>query len=151
MGTNWQLIRKVLNSAVDACEAVENAGVTEFDRGATFEVAGVTSGTMWDYLQSGWIAPENLRYAIIRARHELGEDKPYTNELSRIIEEAGRLSAELVGAEDTRTRVQNVGAPFENDASIEEMTESLCDWYQRVMMPSVSRIMDQKNNGGGET
>lgn len=143
METNWQLIRRVLNTAVDACEAVEKTGVTEANRGDSFEVNGVTSGTMWDYLQSGWVAPENLRYAIIRARHELGEDKPYTNELSRIMEEVGYLSAEMVGARDTQTRVRNVGSPFKEEASIEEMVEELCNWYEQALIPAVAEIMAQ--------
>ncbi|MCB0338233.1 MAG: hypothetical protein KDD53_01450 [Bdellovibrionales bacterium] len=149
MKTNWTLIRKLMNSAIDACEAVETNGVTEDNRGDSFITDdGTLSATMWDYLQSSFTYPENLSYSVVRARHLLDSSKPYTNEAGRTLMAVGRLAAELVGAEDTDTRVSGVDPHRPNqEESLEEMITGLCNWYSDWMIPGVEKIMKRDEEG----
>lgn len=142
MKTNWNLIRKLTNSAIDACEAVDRLGVAEENRGHTFQDGGKVSATMSDYLQSAWTYPENLSYSIVRANHKLGKDKPYTSELARTLMNIGRLCGELVDAQDTGKKVTGVN-PHKPDASesIEDMVNNLSSWYEDYMISGVTKIM----------
>src|SRR5262245_43637895 len=107
MASDWNLIRKVMAAAIDACEAVERLNVTEADRGRHTDVGG-TGVSVYDCLQSAWTAPENLQGAIVRARHQFRQDKPYTNELARTLVNSARVCAELVGTVDLRAPVTGV-------------------------------------------
>lgn len=146
MKTNWSLIRKLMNSAIDACETVDQLGVTEENRADTFIENEKLSATMWDYLQSSWTYPENLTYTVIRARHDLKQDKAYTNELGRTLVAVGHLCSELIDAQDMKTKVSDVD-PFrmKDASSLEEMIDRLCTWYSEWMVPGVTKIMNSKN------
>lgn len=144
--TNWDLIRDLMNTAIDTCEAIEQLQISEQDRSKGFEKEEIESAKLWDFLQSSWIAPENLSYSVIRARHQLGQDAPYINELSRILIQVGRLSSELVGVEDSQKPVE-MSTPFRqtNEQSIETMVQDLCSWYRDFLVPSANKIMDRDN------
>lgn len=149
MKTDWELVRKLVNGTIDACEAVDKQGVTEENRGDTFKMDdGNPSATMWDYLQSSYTYPENLTYAVVRARHQLKSDKPYTTESGKALMAVGRLAAELVGAEDTTTKVQGCDPHRpEIEESLEDMVNRLCGWYSGWMIPGVEKIMNTKKKG----
>ncbi|MCR8547673.1 hypothetical protein M4578_07525 [Salipiger sp. P9] len=100
MKTDWNLIREMMSAAIDACERIEAAGYTESDRDATIDVAG-QQVSVHDFLVSAWTLPENLRYQIIRERHDQAADLPYVPEAARILVAISQASAELIGAGDT--------------------------------------------------
>ena len=97
MKSDWNLIREMIGAAIDACERVEAAGYTEADRDATIDVGG-QQVSVQDFLVSAWTLPENLRYQIIRERHDKAADLPYVPEAARILVATAQASAELIGA-----------------------------------------------------
>ncbi|MEM9214171.1 MAG: hypothetical protein AAGD25_07455 [Cyanobacteria bacterium P01_F01_bin.150] len=129
MATDWNLIRTLINSAIDACELAENLGPLEPLRGATTRVNGMAV-TVYDFLQSAHVYPENLKYSVIRARHLNSEDKPYTPELARILLNIGALCAELVDCNQLTNSVTGVN-PHNPDTpeSVESMIKGLATWY----------------------
>ena len=71
MHTDWPLVRQLLSAAVDACEAAERLGLADEDRDLP---TGVGPVAVADVLASAWTYAENVRYAVVRARHALGAD-----------------------------------------------------------------------------
>lgn len=125
MKTDWKQIRELLNTAVDACETIEELGITESDRSRTIEIPGAGEVTVFDFLQSAWTYPENQTYAVVRERHDHGMDKPYTPESARILVNVARLCAELVDGG--------------NKGSLEKITGDLNSWYQKHMIPGLRK------------
>ena len=74
--TDWALVRRMMQAAIDFCEQVETAGYRETDRDATA--------------------------AIIRQRHEADDDIGYVPETARVLTAMAAACAELCGAK-TRT------------------------------------------------
>lgn len=97
MKTDWNLIREMMNTAIDSCEQIEAAGFDESHRSATVTINGAEC-TVMDFLISAWTLPENLRYKIIRDRHDAGSDAPYVPEAARILQAMAQACSELVGA-----------------------------------------------------
>ncbi|WP_199541135.1 hypothetical protein [Paraburkholderia kururiensis] len=97
METNWNLIREVINTAIDSCEKLEQVGYAEQHRGITIDVGGQRASVQ-DFLVSAWTLAENARYEVIRERHDHGLDLPYVPETSRILVAVAAACAELVGA-----------------------------------------------------
>jgi len=94
MKTDWQQIREMMDTVIDSCEQIETAGFNEEHRSATVEIKGVDYSVQ-EFLISAWTLPENIRYQIIRERHEAGNDLPYVPEAARILvsmAQAGRGS-----------------------------------------------------------
>jgi hypothetical protein len=100
MKTDWQQIREMMNTVIDSCEQIETAGFNEEHRSATVEIKGVDYSVQ-EFLISAWTLPENIRFQIIRERHETGNDLPYVPEAARILVSMAQACAELVGAADT--------------------------------------------------
>ncbi|WP_455874794.1 hypothetical protein [Rhizobium yanglingense] len=75
--TDWELIRDMMAAAIDACES---------DRDAAVSVRGA------------WTYPENIRYAIIRERHEKADDRAYVPEASRTLVAMAHAAAEIIGS-----------------------------------------------------
>jgi len=100
MKTDWQQIREMMSTVIDSCEQIETAGFNEEHRSATVEIKGVDYSVQ-DFLISAWTLPENIRYQIIRERHEAGNDLPYVPEAARILVSMAQACAELVGAAET--------------------------------------------------
>lgn len=90
----------MMDAAIDACERIEAAGCAPGDRDATVEVGGRTV-SVHDLLVSAWTYPENIRYAIVRDRHERGNDLPYVPESARILVAMAEAGAELISAGET--------------------------------------------------
>lgn len=97
MKTDWNVIRGMMNAAIDACERIEASGYVETDRDATINIGG-QQVSVQDMLVSAWTYPENLRYQIIRERHETGPDLPHVPETTRILLAMSQAAAELVNA-----------------------------------------------------
>lgn len=71
MKTDWNVVRNLMNAAIDACERIEASGYVEADRDAVIDIAG-QEVSVHDLLVSAWTYPEKLRYQIIRERHDAG-------------------------------------------------------------------------------
>lgn len=95
--TDWALVRRMMQAAIDFCEQVETEGDRETDRDATAVVNG-QAVSVQDVLTSAWTYPETMRYAIIRQRHEADDDLAYVPETARILTAMAAACAELCGA-----------------------------------------------------
>ena len=95
--TDWALVRKMMNAAIDFCETVEASGYAEADRDATTVVNG-QAVSVHDVLACAWTYPETMRYAIIRRRQEANDDLPYVPETARVLTAMAAACAELCGA-----------------------------------------------------
>lgn len=62
-----------------------------------------TGANVFDVMTSALTYPENMRYAVVQARHELRDDAPHRPELARVLTEMGAVCAEMVGAEPGRS------------------------------------------------
>jgi hypothetical protein len=141
MATDWDLVRRVMNSAIDACERLEATGVTENDRAAATRVGDIDV-TVWEFLQSSWIMPENYSYMAVRARHDLKEDKPYTPELARVLQGTARFCSELIGAQRLSEPAESVN-PFEpgRKKSLRDLASDLETWYTKELVQGVSKAL----------
>jgi hypothetical protein len=132
MGTDWQLIRELMNSVIDACEVVEKLELTPDERELALEAS---PASVWDALQSSWTYPENTLYEVIRARHQLGIDKPFTPESARAIVQSARVCAEIVGAGEAE--------------SIQEPVRKLSHWYSAHMVPQINSVLEKSRKEPG--
>ncbi|NIE63144.1 hypothetical protein F3J17_04585 [Burkholderia sp. Ax-1719] len=131
MKTDWALIRAVINTAIDSCEALEDVGYSETDREKVIDVGG-RSISVQDFLVSGWTIAEDVRYQVIRERHERGEDRRYIPETSRILVAVTEACAELVsGGQD----------PAGGDAA-----RRMAEWFREHFDPNIKsaiKVSDQ--------
>ncbi|ODT22884.1 MAG: hypothetical protein ABS35_13765 [Kaistia sp. SCN 65-12] len=132
MTTDWNQIRAMMNAAIDACERIEATGFTAADRDATIAVNGqpVSAG---DILASAWTYPENLRYAILRARHDAGADLAYRPETARILVAMAEAGAELIGAGAERPAEREIDA--------------MIDWFHGHAAPGFESAIAKRRRG----
>lgn len=128
MNTDWNLIRDMLNAAVDACERIEATGFTPADRAATLDVHGQPVSVQ-DFLVSAWTLPENIRHQIIRDRHEAQVDQSYVPETARILTAMAEAAAELIGGAEAKPA----------ETGIREMI----DWYRDHATPGIEAAIAQ--------
>lgn len=140
MKTDWDLIRNLLNAAVDACETVEKLGITEEDRSLMYTEGNQDIATVYDFLQSSWTYPESLTDNVIRYRHELKANEPYINELSRTLIKVAELSARTVNAKDHLT------TQLSDNQTMKESVEKLISWYRDYMIPNLTKTIEQKKH-----
>ncbi len=140
MKTDWNLIREVFNSAVNALETVDRLGIDENHRHLPFQRDGADICHVWDFLQSAWTYPENLSFDVVRARHDLNADRPYTNEKSRTLLKVAQLCAELIDAKEVQAQAVTIGS---TKSSIEGAVTNLADWYRSYMISALEQVMKQ--------
>lgn len=133
MKTDWQLIRELMNSVIDACEAVETLDITEDERSTPL---AANPANVWDAIQSSWIYPENIQYEVIRIRHELENDKHYTPEAARALVNAAKVCAELIEAGEAHP--------------IQYPVKRLAQWYPNHMVSQVTNAIETKRKSPGE-
>lgn len=133
MKTDWQLVRELMNSVIDACEAVENLDMTEDERNT---LLAEIPANISDAIQSSWIYPENVQYEVIRIRHELGNDKHYTAESARALVNTAKVCAELVGAGEAQP--------------IQDSVRKLAQWYTTHMTPQITEAIETKRKSPNE-
>jgi hypothetical protein len=131
MKTDWQQIREMMNTVIDSCEQIETAGYREEHRAATVAIKGVDYSVQ-EFLISAWTLPENIRYQIIRERHETGSDLPYVPEAARILVAMAQACAELVGAHDI--------------APAKKAIEGMNHWYKGYAVPHVITAIERAIN-----
>ena len=127
--TNWNLVRDMMKAAIDACERMEAVGLKESDRDAAISVGG-QDVTVQDFLTSAWIYPENIRYAIIRGRHALGDDLAYVPEAARILVAMAQAAAET-GSDQHRTAV------------VDDIREMIA-WYEVHAVPGIEQAITDR-------
>ena len=145
MSTDWQLIRKLVNSTLDACEAIDRMNICDQERAVLMgDIAGEQRPTVWDGLQSAYIAPENLRYSVIRGRGQLDDATPFVQPVSRVLQQMGMLAAELVGAEQLHTPLKGLD-PYRPDSltTLAAEVENLAQWYEKFFVPGVESALDK--------
>jgi hypothetical protein len=146
MATNWKLIRELTNAAIDACEKAESLKISDREQSASIRV-GERDVTAWDFLQSSWRYPENLRDCLVRARSKLGEDRKFVDELQRTLIAVGNVSSELIGLENTAECVKGVDPYNPNDSkSVEQLVQGLIEFYTKHMIPSLPKALESARN-----
>ena len=133
MKTDWQMIRELMNSVIDACEAVENLDLSADERDTPL---ATSPANVWDAIQSSWIYPENVRYEVIRARHQLENDKHFTPESARALVNAAHVCAEMIGAGEAQ--------PIQNSV------KKLAQWYPNHLVPQVTNAIETKRNSSND-
>ncbi|MCZ7450230.1 hypothetical protein O8B93_21835 [Agrobacterium rhizogenes] len=132
MKTDWNLIREMMSVAIDACERIEVVGYAENDRDATIDVKGQQI-SVHDFLVSAWTLPENLRYQIIRERHDQATDLPYVPEAARVLVVMAQASAELIGAGDTTPTGDGI--------------QKMIQWFENHATPGVEQAIADRRRG----
>ena len=97
MATDWQLLRNVLNSTIDACEAIEklapNLEAGEYAARSSFQ----DDVSVGDFLERFWRYPEGAGRDILRVRSALGADQKYRPEIARALINTAIACAEAIG------------------------------------------------------
>jgi hypothetical protein len=122
MTTDWDLVRAMIEAAIDFCEEAEALGLREQDRSATIE-AGGQRVSVYDIMTSAWTFPESVRYRIVRERHDKGADLPYVPEAARVLVGMAQACAELIGAKDA--------------APAEDVIQNMLRWYGQHAAPGL--------------
>jgi hypothetical protein len=126
MPTDWNLIREMMAAVIDSCEQIETVGYAERDRDLTVDISG-QKVSVQDFMVSAWTLPENLRYRIIRDRHDKGVDLQYIPEVSRVLVRMAEACSELVGAGEAKPA--------------EEQARSAIQWYRAHAVPHIQRAI----------
>lgn len=126
MKTDWKNVREAMNAAIDSCERLEQLGYTEQHRGRTVEVNG-QAVSAYEFLISAWSMPENVKYHIIRQRHDDKVDLPYFPETARILTSAVAACAEAIGADGSTSA----------NSSLQGMTR----WYLDHFIPNIEKAL----------
>ena len=126
MPTDGDLIREMMAAVIDSCEQIEAAGYTGQDRDLTVDVSGQKI-SVHEFMVSAWTLPENLRYRIIRDRHDKSIDLPYIPEAARAIIRMAEACSELIGAGESK--------PAEAEA------RSAIQWYRAHAVPYVRQAI----------
>lgn len=126
MKTDWNMIKKMMNAAINACESIEKTGYAEGDRDATINIGG-QDVSVHDMLVSAWTYPENLRYQIIHERHKTDADLTYVPETARILLAMSQAASELVNGGDT--------APAQNQL------QEMIIWFDSHLAPSIENAI----------
>lgn len=129
MKTDWNLIREMMSAAIDTCERIEVCGYSENDRDATAVLAG-QNVSVYEMLVSAWTYPENIRYQIIRSRHDNQNNLPYVPEAARILVAMSQAGAELIDA--------NV-----SDATGADIRKMI-DWFRNKAAPKIEEAISSK-------
>ncbi len=123
MPTDWDLVRALMASAIDACEAFEALDIQDHERDATAEV-GAHRVSVSDALTSAWVLPERLRCQIVHARHKARADAPHVPDAARVLVHMAQACAELIGAK--------------NAAPAAEECRAAMRWYSDHAVPLVN-------------
>jgi hypothetical protein len=147
--TNWRLIRKLMNSALDACEALDALDIGEVEHDALLTKGDQPLCSVSDALHSTHAYPEALRYAIIRARGQLADAEPFVPPLARVLQQAGLACAELVGAQQLHAPVRGADPRKpDEDSTIAGMTVALANWYADHLTPLMTEAITHHRAAG---
>jgi len=144
MATDWKLIRNLMNTVLDCCEDVEKLQIKEEEWAVTTPI-GDQEVSVYDLLQSAWRYPENLKDCLIRARHEMGQDRHFLPDIHRSLVKSCEIAAELIGLEKPDTTVSQVD-PYrpERKTSAREMVEELTEFYRDHITEGLHRALERK-------
>ena len=80
----------------------------------------------FDLVTSAWVMPENLRYQIIRERHDRDDNLAYTRETSRVIVAMAQAAGELVEAKTSTPAADQI--------------QRAIRWYDESATPTIKNI-----------
>lgn len=127
MPTHWNKIRELLNTVIDTCEHVENLSSDESKRSQILN--SEKNVTVSDLLSSLRTYPENLSYAVIQSRHELGQSKAYTSDIAHALINTVKLCSELLEFDSYNTPV-NLN---NKDTSIDQQLDEFRLWHKNYV------------------
>lgn len=136
MSTDWELLRRVMNGVLDACEAMEalqpDLYAGEYEARSDYQ-EDVCVG---DFLNRFWNYPEGAQRDIIRLRSLLGCDQKQPQEIARALVAAAMACAEAIGV--SRETLDREVADFEphcgsGGKSIRSQLEAI-PWIQNGWM-----------------
>ena len=122
MRTDWNLVRKMMATAIDSCERMEELGYSELQRDKRVKTNDAEVSVN-DIVVSAYTYPELIRYRIIRERHTADADLPYVPETARILAGMAAACAELINAADVQ--------PAQKDI------EQMINWYREHALPNL--------------
>jgi hypothetical protein len=106
VSTNWELIRKVMNGTIDACEAVEKLNpdlfAGEYEARSDYQ----DDVCVGDFLNRFWQYPEGAARDIVRLRSHAGADQKHPPETARALVNAAIACAETVGLSEEDLRAE---------------------------------------------
>ncbi|SDI04383.1 hypothetical protein SAMN04488136_1494 [Vibrio xiamenensis] len=137
MKTDWELIRTLLNQAIDMCEKIDSLEVSPDDRPLSDGKA-----TVFEYLTSSYIYPENTVLDIIRAKHQTGQDNPYIPETAKILLNVSAVCSNLIGVKDLDSPVQ---LNTNKAKSIRKMVNNLNDFYRDHAAQGIEAAVKHRN------
>lgn len=96
MATNWNLLREVMNSTIDACEAVEKSNPDLFagEYGARSDFQ--EDVCVGDFLNRFWEYPEGAARDIVKLRSNLGAHQKHPPEIARAFVNTAVACAEAI-------------------------------------------------------
>jgi hypothetical protein len=103
-GTDWTLIREVIDGTIDACEKLEklmlDSGKGEYDTRPDRYPEETVGGFL------GWFVmyPERTQREILRLRTRLNDDQPILSQLGRSLIYTAMACAEVIGLKDEKLR-----------------------------------------------
>jgi len=120
--TDWNMIKKMMNAAISACESIEKTGYAEGDRDAIINIGGQDVSVHY-MLVSAWTYPESLRYQIIHERHKTDSDLTYVPETAQILLAMSQAASELVNGGHT--------------APAQKQLQEMIIWFDSHLAPSI--------------
>ncbi len=149
MATDWQLIRRVMNGVIDACEAMEARApdlyAGEYEARSDYQ----DDVCVGDFLNRFWQYPEGAQRDIVRLRSALGCDQEHPPEVARALVAAAMACAEAVGvsAQDLDTEVEDF-EPHCGSAgrSVRSQVEAIPAIQNGWMLTGVSSALQQFRN-----
>jgi len=109
---------------IDTCEHVESLSNDESKRSQILNTE--KNVTVSDLLSSLRTYPENLSYAVIQSRHELGQSKTYTSDIAHALINTTKLCSELLEFDNYDTTVQLNN----RETSIDQLLEEFRLWHK---------------------
>jgi hypothetical protein len=98
MQTNWDLIRKTINTTIDACEKLEALQITDCEKGNGKINVG-------DFLSRFSAYPEGAARDIVRLRYRIADgvwykEQKYLRELAKALLNSAIACAEIIGLDE---------------------------------------------------
>ena len=147
MNTRWDLIKGLMTAVLDTCERIEALNISPEEKSATF--ASIRPVSVFEMLYSMQNYPDDVAYRVIRARHALADNKPFSSDLEKALINAARVCAELIGASRVQEPAGKTGAHAPEQQSIEESIVKLSQWYKQVEHQITQAVTDSRTKAKG--
>ena len=143
MKTNWDLIRKTMNAATDACEEIEKMNIADCESG-NGEIRH-TDVSVGDFLDRFAGYPQGSARGIIRLRASMGKNQNSYGPLAKALINNATACAEVIGLGDADLKREVDGhVPHCGTAgkSVEEHLTAIGGIYSGWMIPDMRKALD---------